>query len=671
MDPFSITASVVTLIQVSAQVTVLVKQFRDEVNVVDTTLNGILNDVDGFQQVLESMKETFAQEDIQAEVQTTGHVGSHWKNLARSLSDGEGTLDQLRSLLTTVSKSTSFLDATRKQLRLKSAIAQISGFREQIQSYRAALQLSLSTVIVWSQVTLQKSTAKLPEKIIPNLNKLYDEIRNLGADLNAKIEKLEGTVVNQGFHAESELISLTNLKECVESAADVVSTASTTLGPEGSERASAKYGSDFGDVFKKESNETMQRWMSSNTVYEFDDVEAPTLDPSETSTGDALTVYESDSDSDIDNELVRALFNNGKRRKEQGDLHDYTEAHIHGRQSLRGFRKLRKPGHDGYEKTLVLLIKICKEQENLEDEEAYAALLGSYRGNLVTQQSTPGTEYHAPQDLASPSTDAHPQGLTFAVMTNCTPQDVSLPSSRRMSSKSKSPERQEPSSSKDPQLGTLLNRANPIYSDESFSSSTPGNFTSKLPDLPASEPSFFAAELPASFTPPTPSGSQVRGPASPSSPIQNPSAMSDLHRAFSRRDLSADKFEIEDEVSLAVPPAMSPLSRFELNPLQRQVLLLGDSKCGKTWLSSAWCNGAIPKHTPSSATTFTKPMGSLEVIIQDHSSHDFSRDHLRHASYGVVHAVLLCFDISSPTSFDNVEHKVREPSEPHFLMLSS
>ncbi|KZM21005.1 hypothetical protein ST47_g7816 [Ascochyta rabiei] len=1250
MDPFSITASVVTLIQVSAQVTVLVKQFRDEVNVVDTTLNGILNDVDGFQQVLQSMKETFAQEDIQAEVQTTGHVGSHWKNLARSLSDGEGTLDQLRSLLTSVSKSTSFLDATRKQLRLKSAIAQISGFREQIQSYRAALQLSLSTVIVWNQVTLQKSTAKLPERVIPNLNKLYDEIRNLGADLNAKIEKLQSTVVNQGFHAESELISLTNLKECVESAADVVSTASTTLGPEGSDKASAKYGSDFGDVFKKESNETMQRWMSSNTVYEFDDVEAPTLDPSETSTGDALTVYESDSDSDIENELVRALFNNGKRRKEQGDLHgaerhlrnclsrfpsttsytslassqstsitgvskaellemltetyclqgswtqakstmkeklaiterqtgkksesflwdsftlceillntkDYTEAHIHGRQSLRGFRKLREPGHDGYEKTLVLLIKICKEQENLEDEEAYAALLGSYRGNLATQQSTPGTKSNTPQDLASPLTDAHPQDLTFAVTTKYIASDVSLPSSRRMSGKPKSPERWEPSSSIDPKLGTSLNRANTTHSDEQSPSSMLGKLTTKLPDargglsmenaaaqefvvstpngcaltggetkpqtakltpglslatpdnhtsradvltrsleaarssfkgppegdiaikptnetlsssatrisskatpqlqstlpsahspdsgdtssytkllvalcqqelgskpvfmigrgregyncmvfadssqrreiakvtgcktreearhnaaskaykalvllstqsrpttstnntteevpvlapnteppaapreghvdppaytpneapsnlsspveflqsipeimvsptlnqttflrsmacdpaqsfpvrraasdsrlpwhkntnaepfsnhtklhtesfgglhgatanpdlpthrraaststrlpdwktgeatgfshpsklmvprpalksphgsddsrkrptaqpsvtfdtiegsversnhsnpdpvtptsrsfslfptsmaktfslqdrrsksddpsltkkkslrfallgssskrkspttaspaseatgtppasssirscpictaslhdlsddeawshvdsclgesspqitntayeLPASEPSFFAAELPAPFTPPTPSGSRVGGPNLPSSPIQSPSAMSDLHRAFSRRDLSADKFEIEDEVNVAVPPAMSPLSRFELNPLQRQVLLLGDAKCGKTWLSSAWCNGVIPKHTPSSATTFTKPMGSLEVVVQDHSEVDFFRDHLRHASYGVVHAVLLCFDISSPESFDNVEHK--------------
>lgn len=107
-------------------------------------------------------------------------------------------------------------------------------------------------------MTLRKSTAKIPDRIMPNLNKLYDQIRTLGADLNAKIGKLESTVANQGFHAETELISMSNLKECVESAADVVSTASTTLGPEGTERASVRYGSDFGDVFRKDANEPMQ-----------------------------------------------------------------------------------------------------------------------------------------------------------------------------------------------------------------------------------------------------------------------------------------------------------------------------------------------------------------------------------------------------------------------------
>lgn len=147
-DPLSIAASVITLIQVSAQVTVLLKQFRDEVSAVDATLNGLLQDVEGFQQVLESMKETFEQEDIKANLQATGHVGNHWKNLARSLRDGEGTLQQVHGLLDAVNKTTSFLDGPRKQLRFKAAVEQIACYREQIQSYRGALQLSLSTIIL-------------------------------------------------------------------------------------------------------------------------------------------------------------------------------------------------------------------------------------------------------------------------------------------------------------------------------------------------------------------------------------------------------------------------------------------------------------------------------------------------------------------------------------------
>ena len=421
-------------------------------------------------------------------------------------------------------------------------------------------------------MTLQKSTAKLPEKIMPNLNKLYDEIRNLGAELNAKIGKLESTVVNKDFHAESELISMTNLKECVESAADVVSTASTTLGPEGSEKASIKCGSDFGDVFKKGSNEAMQRWMSSNTVYEFDDVEAPTQDPSEASTGDALTVYESDSDSDIENELVRALFNNGKKRKEQGDLHgaerhlrnclsrfpsnssftplvspqttiitgvskaellelltetyclqgswsqakstmkeklviterqtgkksehflwdsfrlcevlmntkDYAEAHLHGRQSLRGFRKLREAGHDGYEKTLVLLIQICNEQGNLEDEEAYAALLGSHQASLNAEQSVPGEKPSTTGNRKSYPISVPPQASESKKVTEHISVDGSSHKVQCMTERLESPKQREQSIRRSVQLADPQAHIKASHSNRQPHSSMPNDFATKV-----------------------------------------------------------------------------------------------------------------------------------------------------------------------------------------------
>ena len=148
-DPLSITASVLTLITVSVKVTVLLRQFRDEVSGVDATLTGLLGDISNLQQVLESMKDTFKQDEIKSNFQATGHAGNHWKNLARSLEDGVGTLRQLTTLLEGVNKTTSFLDGPRKQLRFNSAIDQIAIYRDQIQSYRAALQLSLSTIILY------------------------------------------------------------------------------------------------------------------------------------------------------------------------------------------------------------------------------------------------------------------------------------------------------------------------------------------------------------------------------------------------------------------------------------------------------------------------------------------------------------------------------------------
>jgi uncharacterized protein YoxC len=122
MDPLSIATSILTLLTFSVKVSFLLKQFRDEVDVVDATLTGLLGDIASFQQVLESMRDTFDQNEIKANIQITGHAGNHWKNLARSLDDGTRTLQQLTALLEGINKTTSFLDGPRKQIRFKIAI---------------------------------------------------------------------------------------------------------------------------------------------------------------------------------------------------------------------------------------------------------------------------------------------------------------------------------------------------------------------------------------------------------------------------------------------------------------------------------------------------------------------------------------------------------------------
>ena len=148
VEPLSITTGVLSLLGVCFNVGVELKRFRDGVAVVNATVDGLLRDVSGLEQVLESMKETFDRANNRHPSQATGHIGNHWKNLSRSLQDGQNTLIRLQELLEGVNKSVTLLDGPRRQLRFNSAAEQIVAFRQQIQSYRDALQLSLQTIIL-------------------------------------------------------------------------------------------------------------------------------------------------------------------------------------------------------------------------------------------------------------------------------------------------------------------------------------------------------------------------------------------------------------------------------------------------------------------------------------------------------------------------------------------
>ena len=104
---------------------------------------------------------------------------------------------------------------------------------------------------------------------------------------------------------------MSNLRECVRSAADVVSTTSSTLTMDVVDETSVRSGSDFGDIFAKGPNEAMLRWMASNTVYEFEfEDRIP-----------AITGYQSESDSDLETEMIKALFKRAKVLKKDGDLY--------------------------------------------------------------------------------------------------------------------------------------------------------------------------------------------------------------------------------------------------------------------------------------------------------------------------------------------------------------
>jgi hypothetical protein len=319
MDPLSITAGVVALLNTAVKVGWSLKEFHEGVAVVDAKIKGLMFDVENFTLVIRTIKETLEQENVQASLQATGHIGNHFKNLHQSINDGQSTLLQLAGTIERVNKSVTVLDGARKHIRLKGATEEIVVYQLQIRSCRDTLHLSLQAITLWNQVSFQESN----DLILPNLADLHQTIRRLATDLNARIANLQEVV--ESSTRNDEIQALTNSRNCVQSAASVISSASTALGLDKADRQSVVYGSEYGDLFPNEQNETLEKWISSNTIWESGEAESEStlLGSNSKLSQYADTLAEndlSDSDAELEEELVQAILEKGKRKSAEGDL---------------------------------------------------------------------------------------------------------------------------------------------------------------------------------------------------------------------------------------------------------------------------------------------------------------------------------------------------------------
>lgn len=144
MDPFSITVGVISLVAISSKVCVELKKLRAGCNEASTNINAMLADLKALRTVLDSIEEGF--EELDSRTPLTGFIGTHWAALKTTLGDGCDSMDRLRVLLVHVNKDVKFLDSTRRVLRLKEANDQIAIYRQEVQAYKDALQLSLQAV---------------------------------------------------------------------------------------------------------------------------------------------------------------------------------------------------------------------------------------------------------------------------------------------------------------------------------------------------------------------------------------------------------------------------------------------------------------------------------------------------------------------------------------------
>ncbi|KAM3937101.1 rho-related GTP-binding protein RhoF [Leptodactylus fuscus] len=89
-----------------------------------------------------------------------------------------------------------------------------------------------------------------------------------------------------------------------------------------------------------------------------------------------------------------------------------------------------------------------------------------------------------------------------------------------------------------------------------------------------------------------------------------------------------------------------------------KIVIVGDGGCGKTSLLMVYAKGSFPEqYAPS---VFEKYSTSITIGNKEISLHLYDTagqedyDRLRPLSYQDVNLVLICFDVTNPTSFDNV-----------------
>ena len=146
MDPLSILGVSFSAAKLCACVGLELKAFIDGAKLSGTKINALFQDVQGFEKILEQMKEVVSNPDIK--VETTGHVGNHWRYLKTSLDDSEITLKALEATIIRVNKSASVLDSARKHVRLMGAADEIAIYQNQIRSYKDTIQVSLQTTML-------------------------------------------------------------------------------------------------------------------------------------------------------------------------------------------------------------------------------------------------------------------------------------------------------------------------------------------------------------------------------------------------------------------------------------------------------------------------------------------------------------------------------------------
>jgi hypothetical protein len=148
MDPLSITVSALSAAKICASVGWELKKFVDEYKVVDSTINGLHQDVKDLSATLDVLNSTLKDRTIKDSASSSTFIGSHWGHMTISLKNADTILCSIQYTVERVDKSARVLDTARKLMRINSSAKEFMRYRERIQSFQNVINICMQSAIL-------------------------------------------------------------------------------------------------------------------------------------------------------------------------------------------------------------------------------------------------------------------------------------------------------------------------------------------------------------------------------------------------------------------------------------------------------------------------------------------------------------------------------------------
>jgi len=145
MDPLSIVVASGALVKLCTKLSKLLYTFINGARHVNKTVQALQSEIDALSCVLASINTSF-KDHAYALKATTGHERRHWECVEKSMNDCYRTLESLKNVLEKVKKDGGFFLRPIKQVKLKMNSAEIITLKQQIQSYKETMNLSLQII---------------------------------------------------------------------------------------------------------------------------------------------------------------------------------------------------------------------------------------------------------------------------------------------------------------------------------------------------------------------------------------------------------------------------------------------------------------------------------------------------------------------------------------------